>query len=205
MVHAAVRPDSVHTDTAVGPAGPAMRTPARPRGAWRSGQPAAPRRVGSGREVAAPPPPPTPAAAPGRARRVLVVARDAAVRRLLADVMADEGYEAVTAGDEVVGLRLAAERAPDLVLLDVGAAGSAGRRFVDGCRRQPEPRAPLVLLSAGGAAELVDAAEAAGASGFVRLPCELDDLLAVVGRLARPAHGPAGHAEAVLADLFAAP
>ena len=122
----------------------------------------------------------------GRRGGVLVIARDEAVRAVLVASLEEEGYAALGASDSVSGLLRAAARAPELVLLDLRAAGPAGQTFADRYRCQPAPRAPLILLSAGGLPELVDAAEGLGAAGFLRLPYELDDLLALVARFVRP-------------------
>ena len=72
-----------------------------------------------------------------------------------------------------------------------GWCGPAGRFLGDWSRRRPGPHAPLVLLSTEDVAETVAAVEAAGAVGFLRLPCDLDDLLALVRRTALPAPAPA--------------
>jgi CheY-like chemotaxis protein/Tfp pilus assembly protein PilZ len=67
-----------------------------------------------------------------RARRALVVDDDALVRRMLADALADRGFEVVTASDGQDGLRVLSEEllALDLLLTDVFMPGLDGEGFV---------------------------------------------------------------------------
>jgi CheY-like chemotaxis protein len=118
---------------------------------------------------------------------VLVIARDAALRVSVAAVLAAGGYEAVTVGEGGGAAAAGAGRSPALTLLDLRAAGPVARLGAGHASRRPGLRGPLVLLSAGPLAELLDATEALGAAGFLRLPCAPDDLLALADRFARPA------------------
>ena len=67
-----------------------------------------------------------------RARRALVVDDDAVVRRVMADALADRGFEVVTATDGHDGLRVLSEEllALDLLLTDVFMPGLDGEGFV---------------------------------------------------------------------------
>ena len=119
--------------------------------------------------------------------RVLVIAADGALRNLLTDALQGEGFEALAVVDpDSAGIAGAEDGRLSLVLLDLGLARPAGRFLEDWSRRRPGPHAPLVLLSTEDVAETVAAVEAAGAVGFLRLPCDLDDLLALVRRAALP-------------------
>jgi uncharacterized protein (TIGR02266 family) len=72
-----------------------------------------------------------------RARRALVVDDDALVRRMLADALADRGFEVVTASDGQDGLRVLSEEllALDLLVTDVYMPGMDGEKFVQMIRR----------------------------------------------------------------------
>jgi CheY-like chemotaxis protein len=140
--------------------------------------------------------PETPAAcaagtAPAAPGHLLVIVHGGVLRRLPAEVFTEEGYRVWTTGDGARGLLLATQQAPRLVLLDRRLAGLAGRTFADWYRAQPGPQAPVVLVSAGSLAELLEAVGALGAVGYVRLPCELEELLALTARTVRPAAPPA--------------
>jgi CheY-like chemotaxis protein len=67
-----------------------------------------------------------------RARRALVVDDDALQRRVLADALADRGFEVLTGGDGADGLRVLSEEllALDLLLTDVFMPGMDGETFV---------------------------------------------------------------------------
>ncbi|MBL0277002.1 MAG: response regulator [Anaeromyxobacter sp.] len=72
-----------------------------------------------------------------RARRALVVDDDALVRRMLADALADRGFEVVTASDGQDGLRVLSEEllALDLLVTDVVMPNMDGEAFVKTIRR----------------------------------------------------------------------
>ena len=132
-----------------------------------------------------------PCGRPAAQLRVLVIAADGALRNLLTDALQGEGFEVLAAVDpNSAGIAGAEDGRLSLVLLDLGLVRPAGRFLEDWSRRRPGPHAPLVLLSTEDVAETVAAVEAAGAVGFLRLPCDLDDLLALVRRAALPVGGP---------------
>ena len=75
-----------------------------------------------------PPAWPSPAAGEASAGvgRVLVVDDDAPSRTMLADWLSAYGHEVSTAADGPAGLRLAEEKAPDAIVLDVTMPGMDG-------------------------------------------------------------------------------
>jgi len=125
-------------------------------------------------------PGPGPPPAPG-GRRVLAVVGDALLRAFLTAALEDAGYAVTAAADATAGVAAAGAAPPAVVLLDLDVDRPAGdgAAFAAWWRRQPQPRSPLLLLSARSVAATVAAAEAVGAAGFLRLPFALDDLLAL--------------------------
>ena len=121
------------------------------------------------------------AASTGR-RRVLVVDDDPGIRAMLADVLADEGYEVRGASDGRVGLALAAEGPPDVILLDYAMPVCSGPEFAAAYREGPPPHAPIVLITATGQA--ARRAAEVRADDFLGKPFELDHLLDLVQRYA---------------------
>ena len=90
-------------------------------------------------------------------RRILVVEDDPGIRAIVAEYLAIEGYAIAEAVDGLEGLRLAAARPPDLVILDVGLPGIDGFEV---CRRLRAASAvPILMLTA-------RSAEADKLSGF---------------------------------------
>jgi CheY-like chemotaxis protein len=77
---------------------------------------------------------------------ILIIEDDDTLRDVLEMGLSSEGYRVLTAGNGRVGIRLAAEEAPHLVLLDVSLPGLNG---FDVCRelRQEGYNAPIVMVS----------------------------------------------------------
>ncbi len=59
----------------------------------------------------------------GESCLALIVDDEESIRKTLADVFEDEGWQSVTAENGKVGLQLFTKRQPDLVLLDVWMPG----------------------------------------------------------------------------------
>jgi CheY-like chemotaxis protein len=112
---------------------------------------------------------------------VLVVEDDAAIRALLRAVLEGAGYAVREAADGAAALREARAARPALVLLDLHLPRTGGWAFAAAYLREPGPRAPIAVLTADANAEAH--AAALGAAGHLLKPFDLDELLALVGRL----------------------
>lgn len=117
---------------------------------------------------------------------VLVVEDDAAVRRSVERALSFEGYEVATAQDGVAGLLAIADRAPDLVVLDVMMPGLDGLAV---CRRVRDAgdRTPILMLTARHELDDRVAGLDAGADDYLVKPFALEELLARVRALLRRA------------------
>jgi uncharacterized protein (TIGR02266 family) len=105
-----------------------------------------------------------------RARRALVVDDDALVRRMLADALADRGFEVITATDGQDGLRVLSEEllALDLLVTDVYMPGMDGEQFVKMIRRAGgEADLAIVVVSGRMEPGLEPRLEAAGADAVL--------------------------------------
>jgi DNA-binding NarL/FixJ family response regulator len=112
--------------------------------------------------------------------RVLVVDDDFAVRTVLCDVLAEEGFDVVGAAvDGVEGVALAASLDPDVILLDVRMPRLGGLEAARQIRPQ-NPNVRLVMLSAYDDPTLQHEAEAAGASAFLFKGCKLSEIVAAL-------------------------
>ena len=80
------------------------------------------------------------------AERILLVEDDRRVRRATALVLADEGYEVLEAEDGSSGLRLLAERRPDLAILDVMLPDIDGFEVCREIRKRND--LPIIFLTA---------------------------------------------------------
>jgi two-component system nitrogen regulation response regulator NtrX len=111
--------------------------------------------------------------------RVLVVDDEAAIRRSLQGILADEGYDAATAEDGEKGLAAVRERAPDVVLLDIAMPGRDGLSVLEELRRS-HAALPVVMMSGHGTIETAVRATQLGAFDFIEKPLSLEKLLLVV-------------------------
>ena len=132
--------------------------------------------------------------------RILVVEDDARLAATLERVLEAEGHDVELAGDGLEALRLARERAPDLVVLDVMLPGLDG---IAVCRRlRVTAQFPILLLTAlGGTEERVRGLDS-GADDYLVKPFAYQELLARVRALLRRA-SPADHLR--FADLVLEP
>jgi CheY-like chemotaxis protein len=84
--------------------------------------------------------------APGA--RILLVDDDPEVRRTLAEIMRSEGLVVETASNGPAGLRAAAHRTPDLILLDIMMPGLDGGAVAQRLRADERTRViPLVAVT----------------------------------------------------------
>ena len=106
---------------------------------------------------------------------VLVVDDEREIREAVAEVLADEGYEVLDAGDGAEALSKLRAFHPSVVLLDLMMPGMNGWEFREAQQHDPDLSGiPVIVLSALGKAAGIDAA------GYIRKPFELDELLTAV-------------------------
>lgn len=110
------------------------------------------------------------------AGRILVVDDEPQIHRFLTPALMAAGYETIRAerGDEA--LRLAAARAPDAILLDLGLPDMDGHEVLAKLRTFFE--APIIILSARDREAEKIAALDAGADDYVEKPFGVGELLA---------------------------
>ncbi len=103
-------------------------------------------------------------------KKILIVEDHADIRRLIRMTLEFDDYEILEAENGDVGLAMATEHQPDLVLLDVMMPGSLNG--LDVCRTLKSwPHPPRVLLlTARGRSEDLDAGLQAGAEAYLVKP-----------------------------------
>ena len=117
--------------------------------------------------------------------RVLVVDDEPQILRALRINLSVRGYDVVTAASGAAALRAAAERPPDVIVLDLGLPDMDGTEVLAGLRGWCP--APVIVLSARmDSADKVDALDA-GADDYVTKPFGMDEFLARVRAAARRA------------------
>lgn len=99
--------------------------------------------------------------------------------RLMLESLGLDSLSALTAAE---GLRLAKERLPDLVLMDVRMPGIDGHQATRTLRADPATRwIPILMVTGADNKEDVDRAIAAGANGYVIKPLHVDRLKTKIG------------------------
>ena len=118
--------------------------------------------------------------------RVLLVEDDAALAELLVWHLTREGYTVERTADGEEALLLAAEAAPDIVLLDWMIEGLSGIEVCRRLRRAPETaNVPIIMLTARGEEEDRIRGLQTGADDYVTKPFSPRELVARVGAVLR--------------------
>ena len=116
--------------------------------------------------------------------RVLVVEDDPAILRGLADNLRFDGHDVVTATDGEVGYRLAREKNPDVIVLDLMLPRMSGYEV---CRklRAEGVETPIIMLTARGEEADRILGLDLGADDYVTKPFSIGELLARIRALLR--------------------
>jgi two-component system KDP operon response regulator KdpE len=113
----------------------------------------------------------------------LVVDDDPRLLRALRITLGARGYQVATAADARGALVAAAEREPDIIVLDLGLPDLGGVDVIVALRGLT--RAPIVVLSGRGGGDDKIAALDAGADDYVTKPFHVDELLARLRAVSR--------------------
>jgi DNA-binding response OmpR family regulator len=116
--------------------------------------------------------------------RVLVVEDDHVIRELLVVNLKMEGHEAVTAVDGSEALRAVADRAPDVVLLDMMLPGVDGWEVAARLKGYEATRTiPIIALSARAMQADIERGMELGVDHYVTKPFDPIELMHLVGTL----------------------
>jgi two-component system cell cycle response regulator DivK len=103
--------------------------------------------------------------------RVLVVEDNSKNLKLVRDVLTYSGFEVVEATSGEEGVRLAREKSPDLILMDLQLPGIDGHEALARLRANPDTReVPVVALTASAMPMDRERAISAGFDGFLEKP-----------------------------------
>jgi two-component system alkaline phosphatase synthesis response regulator PhoP len=121
-------------------------------------------------------------------RKVLIVEDDEAMSVALRDGFGYEGFTVIEAGDGETALQLAAEQAPELILLDVMLPRLSG---LDVCKkiRAEGSRVPIIMLTARGQEIDKVLGLKLGADDYITKPFSFMELMARVEAVLRRASG----------------
>ncbi len=112
-------------------------------------------------------------------RTVLVVEDDEAVSQLLVALLEDRGYTAWSATDGKTAVRIARQRRPDLITLDLALPEMDGRRVLAYLKSDELTRdIPVVVISA--FTQILPAGERKKLTYVLGKPFDIDEVLEVV-------------------------
>jgi DNA-binding response OmpR family regulator len=111
----------------------------------------------------------------------LIVEDDPATRVLEEILLEADGFAVLTARNGEEGIRLARERCPAVILVDLALPSASGFDVLKTLKDASDTaQIPVVLISA--YAHLVEGCATCGASGCVQKPFDIDELVAEVRR-----------------------
>lgn len=108
--------------------------------------------------------------------RILVVEDNPKNMKLVRDVLQFAGYEVIEATSGEDGVRLAAQRRPDLILMDLQLPGIDGAEALRQIRGDGAGAVPVVAVTASAMNEDRDRVYAAGFDGYVQKPISVREL-----------------------------
>ena len=121
---------------------------------------------------------------------ILIVEDNEMNMELVRDVLQFRGYETIEAVTGSDGVRLAKERRPDLVLLDIQLPDIDGITALDQIRQDAgTSRIPVIAVSASVMADEQQRIVASGFDAYITKPINVKDFLGVVERFARKVEG----------------
>jgi two-component system, OmpR family, response regulator ResD len=124
-------------------------------------------------------------AQPRRGRTVLVVDDEPTIAEVVARYLERAGYDTATTGDGLEALRMAIERRPDLIVLDLMLPGLGGLEVLRRLGDAGGSRTPVILLTAKGEQADKLAGLGSGADDYVVKPFSPKELVARVDAVLR--------------------
>ena len=81
-------------------------------------------------------------------KTILLIEDEAALQKTMSDVLSQEGYEVLSALDGEAGMRLAKEKTPDLILLDLVLPKMTGFEVLEQLHQDRETKGiPVIVLT----------------------------------------------------------
>lgn len=114
---------------------------------------------------------------------VLVIDDQPGIRRLLTEVLTEDGYNVVTAINGIDGVNKAKEVRPSLILMDMKMPGMDGIETLREIKRLGQGDR-VIMMTAYGELDLVNQAREMGAYGYITKPFDIIALCGMIDDLA---------------------
>ena len=104
-------------------------------------------------------------------KTVLLIEDNTCIRENVSEMLELGGYEAITAQDGKVGLALAKERRPDIILCDILMPEANGYEVFNGLKDDSDTAGiPFVFITASVGKKEIEMGLAMGAKGYIQKP-----------------------------------
>lgn len=112
-------------------------------------------------------------------KKILFIEDESALQRAATQVLAEEGYRVLSALDGEIGVRLAREESPDLILLDIILPKKDGFEVLAELKKDPKTsRIPVIVLTnLEGSADVEKALELGATNYLVKTNYKLEEVV----------------------------
>ena len=110
---------------------------------------------------------------------ILIVDDEPSIRESLQGILADEGFEVLTAPNGYEGLKVIEAEMPDLVLLDIWMPGIDGLETLKEIKKS-NPFLPVVMITGHGTIETAVDSTKQGAYDFIEKPLSIDKVIVTI-------------------------
>ncbi len=117
--------------------------------------------------------------------KILVVDDEEDIRRLIGEILSDEGYRVATASNAAEARSKVRETAPDLILLDIWMPDTDGITLLKEWSTDAGPGCAVVMMSGHGTVETAVEATRNGATDYIEKPLSIAKLLLTVEKALR--------------------
>lgn len=115
---------------------------------------------------------------------VLFVDDDTMALQLMEKASLLLGYQALTSASPKRALKIAADKQPDVIVVDLNMHEMDGVTLIQALRNQESTsRIPVIVLSATDASQFAVPSSAAGANSYLTKPVDFDELSAAIDRV----------------------
>jgi len=118
---------------------------------------------------------------------ILIIDDDPRLRQSFQKLLAEEGYNVLSAPNASKGLSLLQEELPDLVIMDIRMPGMNG---LDALKEIQliEPKLPVIIMTAFGTSETAIEATKLGAFDYILKPFDIPDILELIKKALKAGH-----------------